>query len=115
MIYRSLVVATIGKALVVWLSIVVPFPYPRQASDAKGAQPNNVSRTKVIDIGSSPASVVQLPQVTTGFMVTTDEDSQIWCHSRPAIVLVEVSNFAILDRTSHAVEIFGIADCLSIL
>lgn len=55
------IVTIVGKALIVRLLVVVAFPYARQTSNTERSQPDDIRGTHVVNLGSGPSAVVQLP------------------------------------------------------
>ncbi len=112
MIYASDLFPIVGKSFVVRSAVVVAFPDSRQAGNSEWPEANDIGSTEVVDIWRNPAAVVELEKVIAGFVVAPNEDCQIRCCSRPAVVFMKVRHSPILLRHGGDIEVKLIPDSL---
>jgi hypothetical protein len=93
-------------------AVVVTFPDSRKSRNAEGAKSEDVGSTQIVNVWSNPATVIELEQMITGLMISTNEDGQVRSFSRPAVVFMKVGHCAILGWHRGDVEVIFISDGL---
>lgn len=94
------------------LVVVVSFPNAGHGSYPYWSKAKDVGGSHVVDVWCYPASIVELPEMAASFMVSSNEDSEIWCMTFAAVVFVEVTELTELGWDRHDSEIEDIANCL---
>ena len=74
----------------------------------------NASSSKEVDVLSSPATIVQLPQVVARLMVPTDEDGKNRCFHSAIVVLVKLAELLVLIRNRDGRHIPAITKRLEV-
>ena len=94
------------------LVVVVSFPYARHGSYPYWSKTKDIGRSHVVNVWRNPAPIVELPQMTACFMISADEDSEVWSMTFAAVIFVEVAEFTELGWDGHDSEIEDIANRL---
>lgn len=103
-----------GQFLVMGLPVVPSLPDATQTSDPQRAQPQYVGCTHIVNVGRDPATVVQLGQVGGGLVIAPNEDGQVRGLAGAAVVLVEVTESAVLGGYGHDLDVVAVANSLEI-
>lgn len=96
------------------LAIVKALPNATQSGNAQRPHAQHVCRAHVVDIGRDPAAIVELPQVRGGLVVAGDEDGEVGSGLGAAVVLVEITEHAILGGDGHDFDIVAVARGLEV-
>lgn len=94
------------------LSIVKALPDAGQACDAQWTESQDVCSAKIVNIWRDPASVVEFPEMRAGFVVSGDEDGQVWSCEVAGVVLRKVAQVAIFDGARHDTQVSSISNRL---
>lgn len=73
---------------------------------------NDICSSKIVDVVSNPSSVEQFEKMITGFMIATNEDSEVGSNFFAIVVLVKVGQSSILCWHSSDIEVLVMSYCL---
>ena len=91
MIDTPQIILAVRQALMMRFAVVVSLPDPRHAGNTKGPNPDDIRDTKIVDVRRDPAAVVELEQMRGSFVVTANEESQVWGLSSTGVIRGEVA------------------------
>lgn len=115
MVNGSNVRAIVRQSFEMRSSVIIFLVDARGAGNLDGTEFDDVSCSKIIDIGSCPTTIMKLEEVVAGFVVSTNEDGQIWGCFCTIIVLVEISHLSVFRRHGSHIQILVSPDGLRML
>lgn len=114
-VYALNVAPIVRETFVVGLLVVEAFPDTREPGNTYWTKVYDVGCSHVVDVGSCPASVVQLPHVVAGLVVAAYEDGQVWCGPCTRVVLMKVLHTVKLLWHRDSFQVISIAHRLMLL